>query len=115
MAGSVSFLKPQNFKTQLSAGKIMANVFQDSEGLIHADFLPHGVRIKAQYYGNFLHNDVHQMTWGNSEIILLHDNTSSYMAYLTKVKSTIGGWEMMTHLPHCPALSPSVILICFDQ
>jgi hypothetical protein len=38
----------QKFKTQLSAGKIMASAFWDS-GVIHVDFLPHGITITAQY------------------------------------------------------------------
>jgi hypothetical protein len=41
-------------------GKIMASVFWDSGGVIHVDFLPHGVTINAQYYINLLHNDVQQ-------------------------------------------------------
>jgi hypothetical protein len=38
----------------------MASVFWNSKGVIHVDFLPHGVTINAQYYSNLLHNDVHQ-------------------------------------------------------
>jgi hypothetical protein len=50
----------QKFKTQLSAGKIVANVFWDSEGVKHVDFLPHDVTISVQYCSNLLHSDVHQ-------------------------------------------------------
>jgi hypothetical protein len=32
----------------------------DSEGVIHVDFLPHGLAITAQYYNNLLHSDDHQ-------------------------------------------------------
>jgi hypothetical protein len=39
----------QNFKTQLTSGEIAASVFWDPEGAIHADFLPYGVTINAQY------------------------------------------------------------------
>jgi hypothetical protein len=51
---------PKEFKTQLSAGKILASVFWNSEGVIHVDFLPYGVKISVQYYSNLFHNDVHQ-------------------------------------------------------
>jgi hypothetical protein len=33
------------YKTHLPAGKNMASMFQDSEGVIHVDFIPHGVSI----------------------------------------------------------------------
>jgi hypothetical protein len=52
--------KVKTVKTQLSASKIMAGVFWDSEGVIHVDFLPRGVTINAQYYINLLHNGAHQ-------------------------------------------------------
>jgi hypothetical protein len=48
------FPAPKKFKTQLSAGRIVANVFWDSEGVIHVDFLPHGATINAQCYSNLL-------------------------------------------------------------
>jgi hypothetical protein len=61
MIGIISFLKAiKKFKTHLSAGKIMASVFWDSERVIHVGFLPHGIKINAQYYYNLLCNDVHQ-------------------------------------------------------
>lgn len=45
---------PNKFKAQLSAYKIVASVFWDSEGGIHIAIPPHGVPINAQYYGNLL-------------------------------------------------------------
>jgi hypothetical protein len=56
----------------------MASMFWDSEGVIHVDFLPHGVTVNAQYCCNLLHNDVHQAIQKKrpgklSEIILLND------------------------------------------
>jgi hypothetical protein len=76
--------------TQLSAGKIMASVFWDSEGVIHVDFLPHGVTVNAQYYTNLLCSDVHQVIWKRRPgkllkiIILLHDSACPHMANLMK-------------------------------
>jgi hypothetical protein len=70
--------QPKEFKTQLSAGKIMASVFRDSERVICVDFLPHCPKISAQYYINLFHNDVHQVIQKKrpgklSKIIQLHD------------------------------------------
>jgi hypothetical protein len=51
----------KKFKTWLSAGKIVASVVWDSEGVIHVGFLSHSVTIIARYYSNLLHSDVHHM------------------------------------------------------
>jgi hypothetical protein len=41
----------------------MASEFLDSVGVIHIDFLPHGVTINAQYYRNLLLSDSEEKTW----------------------------------------------------
>jgi hypothetical protein len=74
----------------MSAGKIMASMFWDSEEVIHVDFLLHGVTINAQYYNNLLCNDVHQVIWKKghgklSRIIPLHDNTHLHTSNPMKV------------------------------
>jgi hypothetical protein len=74
----MGFPLPKEFKTQLSAGKIVASVFWDSEGVVHVNFLSHGVKISAQYYSNLFRNDVHQVNQKKrpeklSKIIQLHD------------------------------------------
>jgi hypothetical protein len=48
------------------AEKIMADVFWDSKGVIHVDFLTYGVTINAQYNSKLLHSDVHQTIWERS-------------------------------------------------
>jgi hypothetical protein len=48
VVGKVSFLNAvKKLKPQLSAGKIMANVFWDSEVVIHVDFLSHGITVNV--------------------------------------------------------------------
>jgi hypothetical protein len=47
--GTISFLKAiKKFKTQLSAGKIMASAFWDSEELPRVNFFPHAITSNAQ-------------------------------------------------------------------
>jgi hypothetical protein len=93
---------PKTFKTQLSAGKIMASVFWDS-GVIHVYFLPCGTKINAQYYGNLLRNDAHQEIGKKSPgklskmIKLLHDNARPHTVNLTKATLATMGWEIMNH------------------
>ena len=46
--------RPKNFKTQPSAGKVMATVFWDAKGVIMWDFLPKRSTITGVYYANLL-------------------------------------------------------------
>ena len=47
-------LRPKKFKTQPSAGKVMATVFWDAKGVITLDFLPKRSTITGLYYANLL-------------------------------------------------------------
>ena len=46
--------RPKKFKTQRSAGKVMAIVFWDAKGVIMLDFLPKRSTITGAYYANLL-------------------------------------------------------------
>ena len=46
--------RPKKFKTQPSAGKVMATIFWDAKGLIMLDFLPKRSTITGGYYANLL-------------------------------------------------------------
>ena len=46
--------RPKKFKTQPSAGKVMATVFCDAKGVIMLDFLPKRSTITGGYYANLL-------------------------------------------------------------
>ena len=45
---------PKKFKTQPSAGKVMATVFWDAQGVIMLDFLAKKSTITGAYYANLL-------------------------------------------------------------
>ena len=47
-------LRPKKFKTQPSAGKMMATVFRDAQGVIMLDFLAKKSTITIAYYANLL-------------------------------------------------------------
>ena len=49
MAGSP---RPKKFKTQASAGTVMAMVFWDAIGVMLLDFLPKRITITGVYYAN---------------------------------------------------------------
>ena len=46
--------RPKKFKTQPSAGKVMATVFWDTNGVIILDILPKRSTITGVYYANLL-------------------------------------------------------------
>ena len=46
--------RPKKFKTQASAGKVMATVFWIANGVIMLDFLPKRSTITGVYYANLL-------------------------------------------------------------
>ena len=46
--------RPKKFKTQPSAGKVMATVFWDAKGIIMLDFLTKRSTITGVYYANLL-------------------------------------------------------------
>ena len=46
--------RPKKFKTQPSAGKVMATVFWDAQGVIILDFLAKKSTITGAYYANLL-------------------------------------------------------------
>ena len=46
--------RPKKFKTQPSAGKVMATVFWEAKGVIMLDFLPKRSTITGVYYANLL-------------------------------------------------------------
>ena len=47
-------MRPKKFKTQPSAGKVMARVFWDAKGVILFGFLPKRSTITGVYYANLL-------------------------------------------------------------
>jgi hypothetical protein len=94
---------PKKFKAHPSAGEVMASVFWDLEGVIHADFLPPRSTVNAQYHSNLLLNDVHAAIHKkrpgilSKGSILLHDNARPHTEYLTTLATF--GWEILNQPP----------------
>jgi len=45
---------PKKFREQKSAGKVLASVFWDQDGILLIDYLPKGQTINAEYYSSLL-------------------------------------------------------------
>jgi len=49
-----SSLHPKKFRFQKSAGKFLASIFWDQDGILFIDYLPKGQTINAEYYSSLL-------------------------------------------------------------
>jgi len=46
--------RPKKFRVQKSAGKVLASIFWDQDGILLTDYLPKGQPINAKYYSSLL-------------------------------------------------------------
>jgi len=45
---------PKKFRVQKSAGKVLASILWDQDGILHIDYLPKGQTINTEYYLSLL-------------------------------------------------------------
>nr|CAD45368.1 transposase [Bythograea thermydron] len=105
-------LVPLKFRTQPSAGKIMATIFWDAEGVLLVDFLLRGSTITGEYYDGVLgrlRDSIRQKRRGKLTrgILLLHDNTPVRKARRAQAALRDCGFEQLNHPPYSPDLAPS--------
>ena len=50
----IGSLRPKIFRAQKSAGKVLASIFWDQDGILLIDYLPKGQTINAEYYSSLL-------------------------------------------------------------
>ena len=103
---------PIKFRTQPSAGKIMATIFWDSEGVLMVDYAPRGRTITGQYYAEELarlKKCIRQKRRGKltRDVMLLHDNAPVHKARVAQAALRECGFEELNHPPYSPDLAPS--------
>lgn len=103
---------PVKFKVTPSAGKIMATIFWDSEGILLIDYKDKGETITGEYYCNVLtrlRESIKEKRRGKLSrgIMLLHDNAPVHTS--RKVMATLDtlGFDLIGHPPYSPDLAPS--------
>ena len=79
---------PKKFRTQPSAGKVMATVFWDSKGIILIDYKPAGTSITGEYYANVIKQlrvAIKEKRRGKlaAGVRLLHDNAPMHVQSCT--------------------------------
>ena len=105
-------LRPKKFRVQKSAGKVLASIFWDQDGILLIDYLPKGQTINAEYNSSMMVQlkDILKekrrgkvTKWG----LFLHDNALAHGALATQKKLAYLGFQCLDHLPYSPFLAPS--------
>ena len=102
----------KKFKSQCSAGKIMATVFWDIEGVILVGFMPKGSTINSDVYIDTLRKLKARLRrvrphLDMSEVLLQHDTACPHTSLKTHEVIAFFGWTRVTHPPYSPDLAPS--------
>lgn len=103
---------PRKFRTQASAGKVMATIFWDAKGVIHIDYMPHKTTITGQYYADLLmrlRKSIKEKRRGmlSQGVLLLHDNAPAHTAKVAQAALHSAGFQQLPHPAYSPDLAPS--------
>jgi len=93
-----------------SAGKVLASIFWDQDGILLIDYLPKGQTINAEYYSSLLvqikdilKKKCHgKVTKG---VLFLHDNALAHRALATQKKLAYLGFLCLDHPLYSPDLA----------
>ena len=104
--------RPKQFKTQTSAGKVMATVFWDAKGVIMLDFLPNRSTITGVYYANLLdqlRTAICEKRQGklSKGVLLQQDNARIHTCKVAMDAVERNGYELIPHPAYSPDLAPS--------
>lgn len=103
---------PVKAMTAPSAGKQMATVFWDKEGILLIEWLPRGTTINSEYYIKVLQKLREaikterrgKLTRG---VLLQQDNARPHTSQATMAAISDLGFELVPHPPYSPDLAPS--------
>jgi len=98
---------------QKPAGKVLASIFRDQDGILFIDYLPKGQTINADYYSSLLvqlKDILKEKCRGKvtkAAILFLNDNAPAHRALATQKKLTYLGFQYLDHPSYSPDLAPS--------
>ena len=102
---------PKKIRVLKSAGKVLASIFWDQDGILHIDYLPKGQTINAEYYhpagaiqGHFEGKTQRGVPKG---VLFLHDNAPAHRALATQKKLAYLGFQCLDRTPYSANLTPS--------
>lgn len=102
---------PKKAQTVQSAGKVMATVFWDSQGIIFIDYLEKGKTITGQYYSELLgrfdlaFKETRTLPY-RKKMPFHHDNAPAHSSAFVTAKLVDLGYEILPHAPYSPDLAP---------
>jgi [histone H3]-lysine36 N-dimethyltransferase SETMAR len=100
------------FRKTASAGKVMASVFWDSEGVLMIDYLERGKTVTGAYYAELirkLREIIKEKRRGKLThgVLLHHDNAPAHTSHVAMATIHDCGFELLSHPPYSPDLAPS--------
>jgi len=103
---------PKKLRVQKSAGKVLASIFRDQDGILLIDYLSKSQIINAQYYSSLLvqlKDILKEKRRGKvaKAVLFLHDNAPAHRALATQKKLAYQGFQCLDHPPYSPDLAPS--------
>jgi [histone H3]-lysine36 N-dimethyltransferase SETMAR len=103
---------PKKAKTVPSAGKVMATIFWDSQGVILIDYLQKGRTITGQYYSDLLTRfdavlKEKRPRLQRKKLLFHQDNAPAHSSRIVASKLTELRYELVRHPPYSPDLAPS--------
>jgi hypothetical protein len=104
--------RPKKFRFQKSAGKFLASILWDQDGIFLTDYHPRGQTINAEYSLSLL---VQVMDISKEKrrgmftkaVLFLHDNAPAHQALATLKKLAYLGLQSHIYQPYFPDLAPS--------
>ena len=111
--------RPKKFKTQPSAGKVMATVFWYAQGVIMLDFLAKKSTITVAYYANLLdqlRTVILEKRRGklSKGILLQQDNARVHTCKIAMDAVERNGYELVPHPAYSPDLAPTDYFLFSD-
>ncbi|KAJ4438653.1 hypothetical protein ANN_14600 [Periplaneta americana] len=104
--------RKQKFPRDTSKGKVMLEVFFDSQGLIHHEFIPEGRTVTKELYVEILRRlrdavrRKRPEKWVENNWFLMHDNAPAHRAIIVKNFLAMHNITALDHPPYSPDLSP---------
>ena len=99
--------RPKKFKTQPSAGKVMATVFWDAKGVIMLNFLPKRSTITKVYYANLLEQLRTAIREKRRGKLSKEDNARFHTCKVAMDAVERNGCELIPHPAYSCDLAPS--------
>ncbi|XP_071083734.1 histone-lysine N-methyltransferase SETMAR-like [Haliotis cracherodii] len=104
--------KTKKFKATRSTKNVMMTIFWDSKGVIHIDYLPHGITMNGEYYAKLLkqvRQSIKMQRRGKIRrgSMLHHDNAPVHTSRVAMTAVQECGYELLPHPPYSPDLAPS--------